>query len=137
MQLPTTADIVELIEAVRIDDPHGWPAWTDTVPGTSIGVWEDAQEVLALVTALPAAPRMRCFVPGYALRARTGEHPVFPRVTLFEIAFCFRCNGAWSYGPAVTGDKALAHQTFDPASAPARALLDRFRRANAALQPTD
>lgn len=37
----------------------------------------------------------------------------------------------------MTGDKALAHQTFDPASAPARALLDRFRRANAALQPTD
>ncbi|MET8625724.1 hypothetical protein ABZW30_18580 [Kitasatospora sp. NPDC004669] len=128
MLIPTTANLIERIEAVRITDPLGWHAWMDGVPGETIGFWEDAQEVLALVAALPAGTRMRCFTPGFALRAHAGRHPVFPEQVLFEIAFCFRCQGAWLYGPAVTKD--LAHQTFDPDSIPARELLLRFRGEN-------
>jgi hypothetical protein len=125
--LPTTADLIELVEAVRITEPHGWPGWTDSVPGETIGMWEDAQELLALVAGIPAGEGMRCFSPGFALRARTGGHPVFPEQVLFEIAFCFQCNKAWFYGPAVTAQ--LAHQTFDPSSGPARELLRRFQKS--------
>ncbi|MEU9073309.1 hypothetical protein ACFYUY_00445 [Kitasatospora sp. NPDC004745] len=127
MLLPTTADLIERLEVVRIDDPFGWYAWKDTVPGETIGWWEDAREVLADVAALPMGTRMRCFTPGFALRAHTGRHPVFPEQVLFEIAFCFECQGVRLYGPAVTGD--LAYQTFDPGSARARELLRRFGEA--------
>ncbi|WP_329587094.1 hypothetical protein OG500_37465 [Kitasatospora sp. NBC_01250] len=129
MLLPTTADLVELVEAVRITEPHGWYQWTDTVPGETVGLWDDAQEVLALVAGLPASTRTRCFSPGFAVRAHTGPGQVFSGQVLFEIAFCFHCHAAWFYGQAVTPN--LARQTFDPASAPARELLRRFRESAA------
>jgi hypothetical protein len=125
MLLPTTADAIELLEVVRITDPVGWFAWTDTVPGETVGIWEDAQQVLAQVAAMPPGTRMRCFSPRFALRAHTGEHPVFPHQVLFEIAFCFGCEVARFYGPAVSGN--LMSQTFDPGSAHAEELLRRFR----------
>ncbi|WP_035841444.1 hypothetical protein [Kitasatospora azatica] len=129
MLLPTTANLVELIEVVRIADPVGWYAWTDTVPGETIGLWEDAQQVLAQLEALPPGTKMRCFTPRFALRAHTGQHPDFPNQVLFEIAFCFQCEDAWFFGPAVTRES--ARQTFDPDSPPARELLRRFRAEDA------
>ncbi|MER7701909.1 hypothetical protein ABTX81_03260 [Kitasatospora sp. NPDC097605] len=125
MLLPTTADLIEIVEVVRITDPHGWPAWEDSVPGDTIGIWEDAQEVLTQVAGIPPGVRMRCFIPGFALRARTGRHPVFPEQVLFEIAFCFDCRAVRLYGPAVTRD--IAYQTFDPDSIEARDLRRRFQ----------
>jgi hypothetical protein len=131
MLLPTTADLIERLEVVRITDPMGWPGWTDTVQGETVGHWPDAREVLALVAKLPRGTGMRCFTPGYALRAWTGAHPVFPEQVLFEIAFCFSCQRARCYGPAVTGD--LEHQTFGPDSEPGRELLRRFRTCGSDL----
>ncbi|MFC9330363.1 hypothetical protein [Kitasatospora sp. NPDC057015] len=130
MLLPTTSAMTGLVEAVRIHDPHGWSSGTSTPPDESIAHWEDAQEVLALVAALPSSPAMRCFIPGYAIRAHCEPGRLFEGQVLFEIAFCFQCRWARFRGPAVTAD--IASQAFDPASAPALELLRRFRESAAA-----
>jgi len=124
MLLPATADRIALVEAVRITDSRDRHLWTDTVPGETIGLWDDdAQEVLTLISDIPASSRMRCFNPGYAIRAHTAGGK-----RSFDIAFCFSCHWAVFYGPDAPAE---ARQTMDPASAPAIELLRRFRESAA------
>jgi hypothetical protein len=72
------------------------------------------------VAALPEAEQMRCFVPGFAVRLRSGA------VVLAEVAFCFRCRNAMGV-PSEHSPKAPGWFTFDPDSEPAQELLGRFR----------
>ncbi|GAA0657444.1 hypothetical protein GCM10010193_05150 [Kitasatospora atroaurantiaca] len=123
MLLPATADEIVLLEAVRITDSRDRHLWTDTVPGERVGLWDDAQEVLALIRDIPASEPMRCFSPGYAIRAHAADGK-----RLFDIAFCFRCHRAVFYGPDAPAE---ASQTMDPTSAPALELLRRFRESAA------
>ncbi|MFF7676075.1 hypothetical protein [Actinacidiphila glaucinigra] len=94
-----------------------------TVPGDTIDVWveDEARSVLGLVGEVPEGERARCFVPGYGLRA----HEV-----LFEVALCFRCEGALLLGPLVPAEL-RGIQAFDAGSAPGPELLRRFQEAAA------
>ncbi|WP_405737517.1 hypothetical protein OG607_34625 [Streptomyces sp. NBC_01537] len=124
MLLPAVAGQTELIEAVRIT------SWTmspfpRSVPGEEIGLWagEDIEQILDLIREAPAGIRMRCFTPGYGIRAHGADLPDWP---LFEIAFCFACNGALLLGPDIPEDL-RGIQLFDPDSTPGKELLRRFR----------
>jgi hypothetical protein len=90
MHLPVTSPQTQSLECIRIDGPREPYRWT-AVPGTTIGklLGEEALEFLDLVAALSSGEIMRCFVPGYGIRARNADELV-----LFEIAFCFKCNNA-------------------------------------------
>jgi hypothetical protein len=125
--MPTIADAgrvrsVDILE-IAPEQVGGWAGRT-AVPGAVVGSWtgEQVGAVLSLVTALPEAEQMRCFVPRYALRLRDAA------TVLGEIAFCFRCrNGATvSFEPEFVGP---AWFTFDPDSTPARQLLSLLRAA--------
>ncbi|MCX5208685.1 hypothetical protein OG689_05150 [Kitasatospora sp. NBC_00240] len=130
MLLPTTSAMTGLVEAVRITDPSAWRTEAGTVAGETVDRWDDAQEVLALVSALPGGSAMRCFLPGFGIRAHAASGGLFAGQVLFEIAFCFSCRWARFLGAAVT--PGVAGQPFDPTSAPARELLRRFRESAAA-----
>jgi hypothetical protein len=126
MLLPALATRTELIEVIRIT------SWTlspfpRSVTGEDIGLWgdEDAGEVLGLIREAPEGERMRCFTPGYAIRAHDAGGP------LFEIAFCFACNGAVCLGPDVP-EGLRGIQTFDPDSPQGLELLRRFRACETA-----
>lgn len=95
MLLPATFPQVQRLECVRIDDPTGSHQWTE-VPGTVTGTWlgDEAQEVLGLVADLPPGEIMRCFMPGYGIRAHGAGQ------LLFEVAFCFQCHNALILQPA-------------------------------------
>lgn len=121
MLLPAVAGQTGLIEAIRIT------SWTmspfpRSVPGEEIGLWagEDVEQILALIRELPEGIRMRCFTPGYAIRAHDAEG------LLFEIAFCFACNGTLLLGPDIP-EGLRGIQLFDPDSPPGKELLRRFR----------
>ncbi|MET9612328.1 hypothetical protein [Kitasatospora indigofera] len=130
MLLPTTSAMAGLVEAVRITAPSAWRTEAGTLAGETVDRWEDAQEVLGLVSALPVGPAMRCFVPGFGIRVHAAPGCLFEGQVLFEIAFCFSCRWAFFLGAAVTQD--IATQAFDTTSAPARELLRRFRESAAA-----
>ncbi|OKI26740.1 hypothetical protein [Streptomyces sp. CB03911] len=130
MLIPTTSAMAGFVEAVRITDPSAWRTEAGTVAGETVDRWDDAQEVLGLVSALPVGPAMRCFVPGFGIRAHAAPGGLFEGQVLFEIAFCFSCRLAVLLGAAVTPD--IAGQAFDTTSAPARELLRRFRESAAA-----
>ena len=61
---------------------------------------------------------MRCFLPRYGIRAHGSEG------VLFEIAFCFHCNGAPTLLPGLDEQDLIA---FDADSAPAQRLLEKFK----------
>ncbi|MFJ8677630.1 hypothetical protein [Streptomyces sp. NPDC093589] len=95
MLLPSTSPQTQRLECVRIEDPTGSHQWTG-VPGTTTGTWLDkeALEILDLVADLPTGDVMRCFMPGYGIRAHNADQ------LLFEIAFCFQCHNALILQPA-------------------------------------
>lgn len=110
-------DVIEVApESIR-----GWDGRT-AIRGVVTHAWrgEQVNTVLGLVSALPEAEQMRCFVPRYAIRLRSGT------TVIAEIAFCFRCrNGrAISFQPDFVVSEWF---TFDPDSQPARQLLSLFR----------
>ncbi|MFJ1804791.1 MULTISPECIES: hypothetical protein [unclassified Streptomyces] len=122
MRLPLAHDRAELIEVVRIGDPAGHLT-SRGLTGDVVEVWagEEVRQFLHLVGELPDSPRYRCFVPGWGIRAYDDTDPE----PLFEIAFCFRCNGARVRGRDVTDEQ--GHQDFEADSPAGRELLRRFR----------
>jgi hypothetical protein len=131
--MPTIADPgrVRSIDVIEIaaGQVGGWAEWT-TVPGVVVGSWtgERVGTVLSLVTALPEAGQMRCFVPRYGLRLRDGA------TVLGEIAFCFRCRNGVTV-PVEPDFVGPAWFTFDPDSPPARRLRSLFRAAAGVPDP--
>ncbi|MGS2641790.1 hypothetical protein [Streptosporangium sp. LJ11] len=119
MLLPTAYTRTQRLECVRIEDSSNSHRWT-SVPGTIVGTWRDSDaiELLDLVASLPAGERMRCFRPGYGIRAHDADH------LLFEIAFCFECNNALFFSPP-SGQRDLVG--FKADSRPAQELLSRLR----------
>ncbi|MFF3250858.1 hypothetical protein ACFYWP_07590 [Actinacidiphila glaucinigra] len=112
MLLPVAAAPIECVEAVSITaDMVPRPR---TVPGDTIDVWveDEARSVLGLVGEVPEGERARCFVPGYGLRAHSAHE------VLFEVALCFRCDGALLLGPRPAELRGV--QAFDAGSAPGR-----------------
>ncbi|WP_406008808.1 hypothetical protein OG440_23825 [Streptomyces sp. NBC_00637] len=122
MRLPPAHDRAELVEVVRIGDPARHLTSRD-LAGDVVEVWagEEVRQLLHLVGELPDSPGYRCFLPGWGIRAHdaTGPEP------LFEIAFCFRCNGARVWGRDVPEEQ--RHQDFEAESPAGRELLRRFR----------
>src|SRR5438067_9420652 len=115
--MPTIGDpgrvlVIDVLEIVA-EQARGW-AGRSAAPGAVVDSWDGEQvdAVLSMVTALPEAEQMRCFVPRYALRLRDAAG------VLAEIAFCFRCrNGAVvSFERAAWGPEWFA---FDPDRPPA------------------
>ncbi|MEU9913703.1 hypothetical protein [Streptomyces sp. NPDC051001] len=99
MLLPPGHEKTELIEVVRITDPIRHMSSPDLV-GDEVAIWEAARvtETLKSVGALPDSPLMRCFFPGWGIRAHSASG------LLFQVAFCFQCHGARLWGPTVPGD---------------------------------
>ncbi|MER6953880.1 hypothetical protein [Streptomyces sp. NPDC000618] len=122
MRLPAAHEQGELLEVVRIADPTG-PFTSRGLAGEAVEVWagDEVREALALIRALPDSARYRCFVPGWGIRLYDATDPD----PLFEIAFCFRCNGARVLGRDVPAE--LRVQDFEAESAAGRELLRRFR----------
>jgi hypothetical protein len=120
MLLPAVAAQAELIEVLRINGPM--MPFPRSIPGELIGLWdgEEAARAHTLARELPAGERMRCFVPGYGIRAHDAGG------LLFEIAFCFACNGALCLGPGIPKEL-RGIQPFDPDSMPGQELLRRIR----------
>ncbi|MER7495354.1 hypothetical protein ABT033_22450 [Streptomyces pharetrae] len=120
MLLPLTHLEAELIEVVRITDPARHLT-SRSLEGETVGLWDggEAREVFELIAALPTGERHRCFLPGWGIRAHGSAGP------LFEVAFCFRCHGARSWGPDLAAGQ--RSQAFDGESPTARELLRRFR----------
>jgi hypothetical protein len=120
MLLPAAAAQTELIEVVRI--PATSDPWSGELVGEGTALWEadQVQESLALIAELPEGERQRCFFPGWGIRAHSESE------LLFEIEFCFRCEGARLRGPLVPAEQ-QGIQTFAPDSAPGRALLALFQ----------
>ncbi|MFI2210639.1 hypothetical protein [Streptomyces sp. NPDC020141] len=107
MLLPPDHEKTALIEVVRIADPRQAPR-TDELVGERIASWDadPARKALALVA-----------------EAHSAAGPLF-RIS-FRISFCYACDGARLWGPAVPGELARIHP-FDARSAPAREPLRRF-----------
>ncbi|WP_327315204.1 hypothetical protein [Streptomyces sp. NBC_01235] len=122
MILPPAHERAELVEVVRIGDPVGHLT-SRGLSGDVVEVWagEEVREALALVAGLPDSPKYRCFLPGWGIRAYEERDPD----PLFEIAFCFRCNGARIWGHDIP--EQLRNQDFDAESPAGRELLRRFR----------
>ncbi|MGW2044350.1 hypothetical protein ACWCPF_04085 [Streptomyces sp. NPDC001858] len=122
MRLPAAHDRGELLEVVRLTDPAG-PFTSRGLAGEVVEVWagDEVREALALIRALPDSERYRCFVPGWGIRLYDDADPD----PLFEIAFCFRCNGARVLGRDVPAE--LRVQDFEAESGAGRELLGRFR----------
>ncbi|WP_086821829.1 hypothetical protein [Allokutzneria sp. NRRL B-24872] len=110
MFLPDASERAELVEVVRLGDDQ------------LVAIWEgdSARSALALIAGVPHEELKRCFVPGWMIRAHGDAGP------LFEIEFCFRCDGALLRGPAVPEAQRTIHG-FDAQSAQAQELLARFR----------
>ncbi|MFJ4989037.1 hypothetical protein ACIP9H_35225 [Streptomyces sp. NPDC088732] len=121
MLLPAVSAQTEMIEVVRITEAMHSPL-SDDLTGEDTALWEADQvrEALALIAELPPGERYRCFVPGWGIRAHGDKE------LLFEIAFCFHCQGARLRGPGVPPEE-QGIQSFDPESIPGRALLALFR----------
>lgn len=123
MLLPPGHEKTELIEVVRITDTLRHMTSADLV-GDEVAVWEAsrAEETLAHVEALPDGPLMRCFFPGWGIRAHSSSG------LLFQVAFCFQCNGARLWGPSAPAELDTIHG-FDAESGVAQGLLAEFRAA--------
>lgn len=123
MLLPSPAQDIRRFECVRITDieTHLWTG----VPGESIGAWDgdDVTATAELIADLPDGERYRCFTPRYGIRAQ-GTNAV-----LFEIAFCFHCNGALIFHSGLPERGELV--AFDADSPPAQDLLSRFKAIDA------
>ncbi|WP_328913420.1 MULTISPECIES: hypothetical protein [unclassified Streptomyces] len=123
MLLPGAGARTELIEVVRVTS-----ATRDVFPGPldgeDVALWaeDEVRQVPALITELPEGARRRCFTPGWGIRAHGAT------ALLFEISFCFSCNGARLWGPEVPAEHEDIH-VFDADSPSAHALLSRFRAA--------
>ncbi|MEU0883559.1 hypothetical protein ABZ345_33555 [Lentzea sp. NPDC005914] len=91
-----------------------------TIAGDLLGTWEDteATAVLDLIATFPPGQGMRCFTPGYAIRAYAADDEL-----LFDLKFCYRCN--W-VGVKKAGQRRQL-VPFDPNSVPAKELLARFQ----------
>ncbi|MEV1067287.1 hypothetical protein [Streptomyces sp. NPDC050263] len=122
MRLPAAHERGELLEVVRIAD-SARPFTPRGLAGEVVEVWagDEVREALALIGALPDSGRYRCFVPGWGIRVYDATDPD----PLFEIAFCFRCNGARVQGRDVPSE--LRIQDFEAESTAGRELLGRFR----------
>jgi hypothetical protein len=87
-----------------------------------VALWDGAlmAEALELIEQLPDSEMMRCFTPGFGIRLHDRS------AARVEVLFCFHCHNALMIDLA---NPQLKHvwATFDPASAPARELLFRFR----------
>ncbi|MGW6924254.1 hypothetical protein ACWGA9_23725 [Streptomyces sp. NPDC054950] len=122
MRLPLGHDRAELVEVVRIGDPARHLTSRDLAGDVvEVRAGEEVRQLLRLVGELPDSPKYRCFLPGWGIRAYDDTDPE----PLFEIAFCFRCNGARLWGRDVTQEQ--RHQDFEAESAAGRELLRRFR----------
>lgn len=125
MILPPAHERAELVEVVRIGDPvrQLGSRGLNREVAKVVEVWagDEVREALALIAGLPDSPTYRCFLPGWGIRAYDARDPD----PLFEIAFCFRCNGARVWGHEVPEE--LGHQDFDAESPAGRELLRRFR----------
>ncbi|TCO55686.1 hypothetical protein [Actinocrispum wychmicini] len=120
MLLPVTASQVQRVDCIRIKADVEWHLVT-SVPGETIGSWQDADAaaIIDLVANLPDGEVMRCFFPGYGIRAHGADG------ILFEIAFCFRCHNVLTLSPGPQERRGLGG--FDPDSQPAQELLAKFR----------
>ncbi|REF00732.1 hypothetical protein [Thermomonospora umbrina] len=121
MLLPATSPQTHSLECVRIDDHAESHKWT-TVPGTAVGTLldQEAAELLDVVASIPTGDVMRCFMPGYGIRARSADGLI-----LFEIAFCFQCNNALVLQPEPHQRQDLVG--FKADSRRGQELLARFR----------
>jgi hypothetical protein len=90
-----------------------------TISGERLGVWEgdEVGVILDLVASFPTGDPARCFNPAYAIDAYGADDP------LFTLEFCYEC--CWVGVEPVDERGSLV--AFDPGSAPARELLDRFK----------
>ncbi|WP_069771077.1 hypothetical protein [Streptomyces sp. LUP30] len=122
MRLPAAHRDARLLEVVRIADP-GDPFAAGGVRGEVVEVRaeDEVRQTLALVGGLPDGERSRCFLPGWAVRLYDEADPE----PLFEIAFCFRCDGARLLGREVPAE--LGFQDFDGQSPAGQELLRWFR----------
>ncbi|MFB9905086.1 hypothetical protein [Allokutzneria oryzae] len=113
MFLPAESERAELVEVIRLGGSDD---------GLLVAIWEAdrARSALDLIASVPHEEIKRCFVPGWTIRAHGAAGP------LFEIEFCFRCDGAKLSGPVVAEDQRTIHG-FDARSAQAQELLSRFR----------
>lgn len=112
------------MEVVRIGDPAG-QLGSRGLSGEVVEVWveDEAREALGLAAELPDSAKYRCFLPGWGIRAYDIDDP--GPDPLFEVAFCFQCNGARIWGRDVPEE--LRRQDFDAQSPAGRELLRRFR----------
>ncbi|MET9916759.1 hypothetical protein ACFV1C_08445 [Streptomyces sp. NPDC059605] len=126
MLLPITREKAELIEVVRIADPIRHFGSED-LTGDEVALWEAPRtdRILALIDDLPDSELHRCFSPGWGIRVHGADG------LLLQLAFCFSCHGIRLWGPGVPDEQEGLHG-FDPDSAPARELLQRFRDAGSA-----
>ncbi|MGQ4401931.1 hypothetical protein ACN6K4_002183 [Streptomyces hayashii] len=122
MRLPPAHREARLLEVVRIADP-GAPFAAGSVRGEAVEVRveDEVRQALALVGDLPDGEPSRCFLPGWAVRLYDEADPE----PLFEIAFCFRCDGARLLGREAPAE--LEYQDFDGQSPAAQELLRSFR----------
>ncbi|WP_170067958.1 hypothetical protein [Lentzea guizhouensis] len=90
-----------------------------TTSGEELGVWEGEEVgvVLDLVASFPTGEPARCYNPAYAIDVYGADDP------LFTLKFCYGC--CWVGVEELDERHRLV--AFDPGSAPARELLDRFK----------
>ncbi|MFE7619132.1 hypothetical protein [Streptomyces sp. NPDC057496] len=126
MLLPIAREKAELIEVVRITDAVRHIGSED-LTGDEVALWAAPRtdRILALIGDLPDSELHRCFFPGWGIRVHGADG------LLFRLAFCFDCHGIRLWGPGVPDGQEGLHG-FDPDSAPARELLQRFRDAGSA-----
>ncbi|MFD6111578.1 hypothetical protein ACFWG0_15895 [Streptomyces yangpuensis] len=132
MKLPAGAvGATARLDVVRIS--AGPERWGDPMTGDVTARWEGAEAAgaLALIGKFPTAQQTLCgFAPGWGVRAY-GHDPAAP--PLFEAAFCYGCDLAWLWGPAVP--EGLGRQPFASDSPNAQYLLLRFREAAGMIGP--
>ncbi|KJY16702.1 MULTISPECIES: hypothetical protein [Streptomyces] len=132
MKLPVSAvRATDRLDVVRVS--AGPARRGEPMTGEVTARWEGAEAAgaLTLIGKLPTAQQTLCgFAPGWGVRAYGGDPAAPP---LFEAAFCYGCDEAWLWGPAVP--EHLGRQQFDSGSPNAQYLLLRFREAAGMIGP--
>ncbi|MEU9234969.1 hypothetical protein [Streptomyces subrutilus] len=122
MKLPTAGPAPTRLDVVRIT--AGPETWGEPMTGDVVAHWTGPDIITALTVIgklAPGVPYLCGFAPGWGIRAYAGPAPD----PLYEAAFCYGCDAAWFWGPAVP--EPLRRQSFDAESPNAQYLRLRFR----------